>query len=299
MAEFLGQEWREEVIALWQICFGDDRAYIENFLNHYLPQTTLFGQIQDGHLASMMFLLPAVLHSPDGKHPLRYIYAVGTVPALRGNGFAGRLLEEAAEWLKEKKETAILVPATADLFEYYKKRGFTEYIFMEEITEPVPASRKREYDKKKPVYERQVQVHAAGLEEESFSFTPMNAKEYKRLRDQYFERTGYICWREEAVAYALKENEAAGGFCNYIRWENEEYAILGRVEKTELIIKEITADREEAVVLARRLAQELGCRRFSMRLRAEAGSVRKAFALALPIKEQGVWEQGYLNLILD
>ncbi len=39
----------------------------------------------------------------------------------------------------------------------------------------------------------------------------MSAKEYKEIRDRYFDAEGYVEWDEEAIRYAMKENVFCGG----------------------------------------------------------------------------------------
>ena len=44
-----------------------------------------------------------------------------------------------------------------------------------------------------------------------WSVTDADAKAYKALRDEAFEKEGYVEWDEQAVAYAIKENQFCEG----------------------------------------------------------------------------------------
>ena len=54
------KKYRENIIALWHECFGDERGYIEFFLDN-CPNKLCIGSFENGVLTSMLFLLNGVV----------------------------------------------------------------------------------------------------------------------------------------------------------------------------------------------------------------------------------------------
>lgn len=112
--------YREDIISLWEECFGDDRAYIEFFLDS-CPNKVCIGSVADGKPVSMLFLLNGELNGFSCK----YIYAACTSIDCRGRGLMGELIEYAKSCCQDiEADFLFLVPAEDSLYDYYSRFGF-------------------------------------------------------------------------------------------------------------------------------------------------------------------------------
>ena len=86
---------------LWQLAFGDDGAYVDNFYNaYYQPERVLLLE-EDGVVQSMTAWFDTTFVVPgDGDFRAAYLYAVATHPDCRGRGMSGRLLAWADDYFR-------------------------------------------------------------------------------------------------------------------------------------------------------------------------------------------------------
>lgn len=113
---------------LWQLSFGDDGAYVDNFYNiYYRPERVLVLE-EDGIVRSMTawfdttFVLPGV-----GSYRAAYLYAVATHPDCRGRGLAAKLLADADDYFRTLNIPAVTtVPAEPSLHQFFGANGFGE-----------------------------------------------------------------------------------------------------------------------------------------------------------------------------
>lgn len=112
-------EYREDVISLWNECFGDSREYIEFFLENCSHEC--IGFFENGSLLSMLFLLDGAID----KYILKYIYAACTARKFRGRGYMSEIMEYAKTYCGEIGCDGIfLVPAEESLYSFYSRFGF-------------------------------------------------------------------------------------------------------------------------------------------------------------------------------
>ena len=117
---------------IWEEAFAEyDEAYIDLFCTQALPlaQTLYKGPPQDPHAA--LCLLPLRLHGPLAPSVSGYyLYALGTLPAFRGQGLGKQLLEEARNLaLQNGQKFILLQPTSAGLFDYYAPLGYTQVLY--------------------------------------------------------------------------------------------------------------------------------------------------------------------------
>lgn len=176
-----------DLCRLWQSCFPDPEEYIrffyrENFGRIRIPVLTL-----NGKPVSMIHLMDASFANGADEYPVRFVYAVGTLPACRGKGYARALLLSAAREAKEGGYGLFLKPVPS-LKPYYSALGFTE------------DSRFRIFTAAK---------EAGGRKD--LSFSPLSAEGYNRLRDRAFSRRPYVKWPDAHVKWCAEENAFCGG----------------------------------------------------------------------------------------
>jgi GNAT superfamily N-acetyltransferase len=179
--------------ALWAEAFGDAQKDIDAYFARRHEDRNMLLDARDGELAGMLTMLPVTLQTSGGRaYPARYVFAVATGTRFRRRGVSTALLEAAHTQRQSAGDAAaVLVPATAALFDFYGKRGYTAAFFTNELT--------LRADELPPC-------------PEGAQATVCSAEEYKRIRDLAFRDSRlYARWDEAAVAYALDTFQEAGG----------------------------------------------------------------------------------------
>ncbi len=288
MITFATAEMVNDLKAIWKECFHDEDSYIcFYFENRFEPGNTLVWS-EDGVPQAMLTLLPAAVSMADGVKPVRYVYAVATKEAMRGRGIAAALLEHAAAYLKKQDTGLILVPASRTLFDYYKKQGYETTI---------------EVRTKEWTIEEVTQA-AAALEGEMKLSEPQllykqDAKCYKEIRDIAFGKTeGYVIWSEEAIAYAISENEFCGGFTYLIEILGKKEVIMGYEMDGTLVLKETTIQDQNLFLVLLKLMKERKCNKCKVRGLTESTIFGKKISFAMT-KNLEHFHKGYFNLCLD
>ena len=111
---------------LWQLAFGDDGAYVDNFYNaYYQPERVLLLE-EDGVVQAMTAWFETTFAVPgQGRYRAAYLYAVATHPEARGRGLAGQLLAGADRIFREWDIPAVTtVPAEPSLHRFFGWNGF-------------------------------------------------------------------------------------------------------------------------------------------------------------------------------
>lgn len=248
---FADERQKEPLIELWNQCFGDDRQYIALYMENRFDTENMFVIYENGQPVSMASLLPVQVTIHGKKENARYVYAVATLPAYRNKGYATKIIKHAAERVKEP---LILQPADRDLQEYYEKLGFVEafgespcWIYAGRCAETVniPSMKEKELQAAEIVF-NQNELEELG----NWSVSDASEKEYKMVRDAALDREGYVEWDEQAIAYAIKENQFCGGrtlllssMTNAV--EAQRAVLMYRVEKDSLHIVETTLNDEQ------------------------------------------------------
>lgn len=122
--------------ALWQTCFGDEKAQIDAFWRALWQHIRVFAAYEGSTPASMLCALPTALIDDAGEsRPAAYLYAVCTAPQQRGRGLCASLLAYAEKALqKDGCRFAALVPSNRELFGFYQKLGYQAAFFHREYT---------------------------------------------------------------------------------------------------------------------------------------------------------------------
>lgn len=114
--------------SLWKEIFADTDEYIELFFENKFDIARCFIIKENDAICSMLHYFDVILTDGKNEYKGAYICGIATLPEMRGKSFAGKLLEACVAMLKEQKyDLALLIPATASLFGYYKKFGFSEF----------------------------------------------------------------------------------------------------------------------------------------------------------------------------
>lgn len=138
------------------LCEAFDMNIVDcnNMLDMINPLDNTFVYVLEGEVVSVASAIEFSVNTKKG----RYIYAVATKKSHRKRGFAGELLRYITDYYREL-DVIMLRPANKNLFDYYKKLGFTLPINADTV----------EYSKSDATTE----------------ITEMSFEEYFNLRDKY------------------------------------------------------------------------------------------------------------------
>jgi hypothetical protein len=230
---------REAVTYLWQTCFGDDEAYIDFFFTNRFTAETMLVIHRDGRPVSMASLLPATLTVGGAGVEAYYVYAVATLPEYRGQGLASRILSYA----KEKFRRPLLLQVengSRELEGFYEKQGFFQ-AFQKQARQDLPLLSEGRRDGN----------------DEGTELDGITPAIYRKLRDRHFAEEGYVAWNEQAIAYALNENQFCHGNAYLVRSGEREDILLCRPEDDGLRIIETTLSERELLQILPEVCEEM------------------------------------------
>lgn len=266
------EQMMAELCSLWNTCF-DDGDFAEFYMKHRLTDDNMLVIHRDGKPVSMASFLPAVYYTKNGAIPVRYVYAVATLPEYRRQGLAQKIIACGSElW----DEPLVLSPADAHLYQYYGKMGFVCAFRSEHAGE-------RLFPLKNCCW--------------NFHLEEATPEEYASVRLQLLKerKAAFISWDEQAIDFAFAANEREGG-------RNLFFAPDAAPDKKELLM--YTTEGEELVLIETTLQEEVWSRLLP-ELLAETGTKRVRYEIPggmilLPERLAGfeVPGDGYLNLTL-
>ncbi|MBE5963219.1 MAG: GNAT family N-acetyltransferase [Lachnospiraceae bacterium] len=304
MITFATAEMVKDLKAIWKECFHDEDSYISfYFENRFEPDNTLVWS-EEGVPQAMLTLLPAAVLMADGVKPVRYVYAVATREAMRGRGIAGALLKYAAEYMEKQGTGLILVPASRTLFDYYARQGYEATVGMRTAEWTL--------DEVKGMEEKtDVGLQAASLDEKKAEENGLgkvwtmralhkeDAPLYKEIRDNAFlGQAGYIIWPEDAIAYAISENEFVGGFTHLIEIAGRKELVMGYEMDGILVLKETTIQDEILYSILKDMMEARKCYKCKVRGLTDSTIFGEKIDFAMT-KNLGHFHKGYFNLCLD
>jgi len=189
-----------------KVCFDECEAYSAFYCATRFTENNTLVYVEQHTPVASLTLLDAEVVTAGRVFPIAYVYAVATLPEWRNRGLAAALLQYADEHLQSRGvEAALLVPATAPLFDYYAKLGYETKFFIA---------------KHKPLF----------VEEEAdvvLQVTELTAGDYFRLRKAAYTAGGYyVQWDRSALDYALQECRLSGGLACHLRTKTADGFLL-------------------------------------------------------------------------
>lgn len=208
-----------QLVNLWHRCFDDYDEAVNYFFNcRYNPENCAVCCV-NGKVISAMHTLPVKISYHNKIYNAQYVYAVGTLPEYRGQGYIKKLNEYVDSIaLKRGMTFSTLLPASDTLYSYYKKLGYNEYFKIKhvEITPNLICNR-----------------NTISYETNTPSFEEM----YKMRYHMYHNSCVYMDWNKCDINYAVNLNDIYGGKTIYAK--NHGYAICRPIENDTIEITEI------------------------------------------------------------
>lgn len=268
---------------LWQLAFGDDGAYVDNFYNaYYQPERVLLLE-EDGVVQAMTAWFETTFAVPgQGRYRAAYLYAVATHPEARGRGLAGQLLAGADRIFREWDILAVTtVPAEPSLHRFFGWNGFRECFVDGQFSAP------RE---------------GHGIRTVSAVLKRLTPEEYRDLREGLLAGTAHIDLPQEALAYQAGACALApGGGLYALRTPHGRAALCAEgMECGGLLVKELLCPPEDLDWVLERLPGLLP--RWSFAWRTPGGSHPFGMLKWLDPELERSWDwdsTAYLGLAFD
>lgn len=285
MIRFAQPEDRRQLMALWQEAFGDSDADTAYYFYHRHSDGNLLLFEQDGFVAGMLTMLPAVIKANGQSLQARYVYAVATAQASRRQGISTRLLEHAHAWMRNAGMAAsVLAPATPELFDFYGRRGYQTVFYADQVTVSLPRH--------------------ADLPE-GVRITDAAVEEYARVREQAMAVSRiYVHWDKDALAYVINGEKNAGSrVLHAVTRQGEAVAICQQLEEGRIRVTEMMTVGLSAEQALRVLHPYLKGTTYTLRLPEGAwpGALRTPLGMMLSFIDMpgNAGASGYLGLIKD
>jgi GNAT superfamily N-acetyltransferase len=305
--------------ALWVEAFEDPEAYADFFFEHRFNDISTFVYLIDNIPVSMAFVFDEELCYNGNYVNDGYIYGVATAKTHQGNGYSTEILKH----IQSLYPTTFLIPATKRLFDFYSRNGYkTAFLVKEEtlltsdnylleqwqklLTKDANSSFQGEtagniltgFQKELAICPPGIQLNMLEQANIPYSFDIISPKEYKIIRDNHFQREGYLRWSEASIAYAIAENNFWGGSTLKVTSlsDNLKGVILYRCYNEQLYIKETTLSGQYLYDVAFHLMKENKVNKCHLRLSWDGSTTTSEFGMlhsSLHIKN------GYCNLVLD
>lgn len=211
---------RQELIALWQTSFGDERREIEHFFHVFGESGDLLFLKRDEKVVSALYLLPQELAIEGELYQAGYLYAAATAPDCRGAGYMGKLIKRTFDLCKKRGYAAcVTLPASDSLYGYYKRFGLEPCVgqrrrqincksLLKDSSHPVGWKRGLTYHHYRSVLLKQANVLIKSRE------TFESVQRYPDL-SFFSAKETYVILRGERVVDAAGERSALEEFVRY------------------------------------------------------------------------------------
>lgn len=206
---------------LWTSIFHDDELFLSAFFSNLSTAIEAFAAEDDGQFIGAAYILD-IFTFKSGKTalPCPYIYAIGVHPEFRGQGIGKKLTIACRDYCSEKYGFSCLVPATAELFDYYRQLDYVSAICVDEHT-----------------IEREGAVNA--------EISEIGPEKYGELREQLLAGQPHMEYSLPALCFLERLCDMSGGGL-YLLKSNEDYAIAAFEYSDTMFVKELLCSNNNA-----------------------------------------------------
>lgn len=222
------QEDLERLKLIWKLCFGDEDRYIDFYFNNrdWMEETAVL--LLDEGIVSMLSMIPVELTSDNGiKHQAAMLYAIATHPEYQKKGLAEKLMEFSNQYLLAKQiNTTVLVPAEAELFAFYRRRGYQEGFLLREVI--LSEGQIQELILQQPLFPCRI--------------TSAESRDYNEKRKELLAGACFVDYKDDEISFQKKEAQLYGTDIYKIEQEDSTIGVatieknLGKVIVKELLI---------------------------------------------------------------
>lgn len=269
---------------IWQICFGGCKEEIDLFYKTLFNINNAIVYVVNEKPVCALYLLDMSIMQGGSEIPGCYVYAAGTLPQCRGNGYMSKLISYAETLaLKRGKRFLALLPADEGLYRFYGKLGFESFFKVKRVT-----------------LNADEMARLSSVEQSNnCDFTFENVYNVRR---KVFNHDGDVLWKKSHIEYAVKMNKLYGG---KIFSAGSDYAICTKGEN-EVEISECTASGHNLKIIIHKIRKWHKCDKYTFRLPVysnffEKNSMVDFFGMIKPLKMNNIYYDGcpYLGLALE
>lgn len=164
-----------ELCHLWQTVFGDDTAFVGDFLTSILLPERAFVADDNGHIVAAAFIIDGISVG-DIAYP--YIYAVSTLPEYRGGSLGSILSIACGDVIAATGDVPALHPAEPSLFSWYSKIDYA----------PICSVREAEF---------------TALADDSFDIQKISAGNYGAIREKMLNGTKSASFSDKLLEWQI------------------------------------------------------------------------------------------------
>ncbi|MEL7656637.1 MAG: GNAT family N-acetyltransferase [Bacillota bacterium] len=246
------QEDLERLKLIWKLCFGDEDRYIDFYFNSrdWMKETAVL--LLDEGIVSMLSMIPVELSAGNGlKHQAAMLYAIATHPEFQKRGLAERLMEFSSRYLMTKQIPAtILVPAEAELFEFYRNRGYQDGFSLREVL--------LNHEQIEDLIHREPLLPCCVI--------PAESHEYNTKRKELLKGTCFVDYRDDEIDFQKKEAQLYGTDIFVIRQEEKTIGVA-TIEKylDKVIVKELLIPDQSLISAIKEISELIPGERYIVR----------------------------------
>ncbi|AFM00290.1 acetyltransferase [Desulfitobacterium dehalogenans ATCC 51507] len=257
----------ERLKGIWKLCFGDSDSFIDFYFTQRFQPEQVAVYLVDHVITAMLTMIPVQwLEAHEGQKSIQgsMLYAIGTHPDFQHRGIATELMDWALAYLgKRQMELCVLVPAEAELFNFYERRGYQAGFALREAV----LNRN----------EIEVMCASSGINREDrsgFAVSAAAPQAYNSIRNQLLRGATYLAYREEEVAYQKKISRLSGAdLYKFNVGEVQGCAAVERLTGDKVLVKEYLVPEEFFCHGLKALAHTLQAQEFIIRTPAHGGQV--------------------------
>ena len=198
---------------IWKICFHDSDDYIRFFYRENFDHITTTVYTVDGRPVSMLHWFDSCIVDGDERRKAKFLYAGGTLPDYRKNGYYAALFWYVRDYARENGFAIFHKPASKTLVPYYQTFGYEVDACFTLMTirpgETIP-----------------------------INTYPVAPEEYNLMRNKAFSSHPHAEWPDRHVRFCVDENAFFGGRTLAVELDGSVHFLMGAKEENTLRITE-------------------------------------------------------------
>ena len=198
---------------IWKVCFHDSDAYVRFFYREGFDGLEAAVYAVNDVPVSMLHWMDCRFVNGDEQRDAKFLYAGGTLPEYRKNGYYGTLFSYITSLADQNGFAVFGKPASRELVPYYQQFGL----------EPDACLRR---------------VTVAPDERIELAFSPLTPEAYNRMRSRAFADRPHAEWPDRHVEFCMKENAFFGVRTLAVEMDGETRFVMGAPSAQTLVITE-------------------------------------------------------------
>ena len=242
---------------IWKLCFGDSDHYIKfYFKNMYKEDETLL-LFEDESIASMLTMLPVKIITADQRSfDSAMLYAVATHPNFQNQGFSNQLIDFAHQYLRKKGVFfTVLVPSGQQLFNFYRKQGYEDGLYIREL-----------------LFNREMIEQVDKDINCPFVLSRISPEKYNQIRNQKLIGKFYVEYADDKILYQKQLSQESGADIFSINCNGIQGCVaIERLNANRVFIKELLIPEELIPGAVKHIAGLFPAREYVVRTPAYSG----------------------------